>query len=299
MEYQHRVAAWVAVRILAEHSASAPWDLPANTTLEALQCEPNLADDDVRVSASGGEKVYIQAKRTLSLSARPASEFAKVADQFVRLIHSIRERTSCINATGPAQGQHCLVLVTTSQSPATVRVSLKNVLERARRLLPGQALSDAATNRPEEMALQIARGHISRSWLECVGRNPSESELREILSHVRVQSLDVGAGDHDEDQAKQLLRTAVLFNPNQADIVWSSLISTCQQMAAQRTGADRAGLQRDLRSLGAPLQTVRSALDDVRQLRAYTEATSALLRHLSELNVDNSKIKLERQGQRA
>jgi len=32
--YQDRVAAWIAVHILAEQGVSTPWDLPENSTLD-------------------------------------------------------------------------------------------------------------------------------------------------------------------------------------------------------------------------------------------------------------------------
>jgi len=41
LNFQNRVAAWVAVRILAEQDASPPWDLPANLSLKFLRCEMN------------------------------------------------------------------------------------------------------------------------------------------------------------------------------------------------------------------------------------------------------------------
>jgi hypothetical protein len=38
MDFQYRVTAWVAVRILAEKEVSLPWDLPVTATLEWLRC---------------------------------------------------------------------------------------------------------------------------------------------------------------------------------------------------------------------------------------------------------------------
>jgi len=52
MDFQHRTAAWLAVRILAERAASPPWGLPAGVTLEALRCETEQPVDDVLTTTS-------------------------------------------------------------------------------------------------------------------------------------------------------------------------------------------------------------------------------------------------------
>ncbi len=39
MDFQHRVAAWVAVHVLAERNVALPWGLPIETTLEWFRCE--------------------------------------------------------------------------------------------------------------------------------------------------------------------------------------------------------------------------------------------------------------------
>src|SRR5258708_7155653 len=52
INYQNRVAAWLAVRILAEQDAPPLWDLSAGSTLEFLRCETEQPVDDVMVGTS-------------------------------------------------------------------------------------------------------------------------------------------------------------------------------------------------------------------------------------------------------
>jgi len=68
MDFQHRVTAWVAVRILAEKEVSLPWDLPVTTTLEWLRCETEQPVDDLLVGTADGGLVFSQIKHTLQLS---------------------------------------------------------------------------------------------------------------------------------------------------------------------------------------------------------------------------------------
>ncbi len=83
-DFQAEVAAWFAVRILAETHASPLLDLPADSTLQSVACQVASPIDDVHVAVSTGGRVMVQAKRSLSMSAKPSSELASVVRQFVR-----------------------------------------------------------------------------------------------------------------------------------------------------------------------------------------------------------------------
>ncbi len=76
MDFQHRVAAWVAVHILAEKGATPPWNLPEGTTLEWLRCETDQPVDDLLVETSANGRAFTQIKRTLRLSRAPDSDLA-------------------------------------------------------------------------------------------------------------------------------------------------------------------------------------------------------------------------------
>jgi len=83
--YQNRVAAWLAVQILAEAEVSAPWDLPSKVTLDSIRCEVDLPVDDILVGNSAGGHSYVQAKHSVSLESSAQSDLASAFDQFVRL----------------------------------------------------------------------------------------------------------------------------------------------------------------------------------------------------------------------
>lgn len=93
MDFQHRVAAWVAVRILAEKDATPPWNLPEGTTLEWLLCETDQPVDDLLVGTSANGLVFAQIKRTLQLSRAPDSDLASALDQFVRQFIACQSKT--------------------------------------------------------------------------------------------------------------------------------------------------------------------------------------------------------------
>src|SRR5882672_4933136 len=84
IDYQNRVATWVAVHILAEQDASPPWSLPASVTLEFLRCETEQPVDDLLVGTSEGGHTFAQVKHGLRLETAASSPFASAVDQFVR-----------------------------------------------------------------------------------------------------------------------------------------------------------------------------------------------------------------------
>jgi hypothetical protein len=101
IEYQAHVAAWVAVRILAEQDAAPLWDLtqqPQPTFPVSVWCESDEPVDDVNIETSTGGWVLIQAKHGLSAETAEDSDFASALEQFVRQYHRgvpEREGGSC------------------------------------------------------------------------------------------------------------------------------------------------------------------------------------------------------------
>jgi hypothetical protein len=86
-DFQNRVGAWIATRILAEEGSRVPWDLPAEVTLTSLRVETDRPVDDLFVSTSAGGEVFLQVKHSLSLSADEGSPFASAVAQMVRQYH--------------------------------------------------------------------------------------------------------------------------------------------------------------------------------------------------------------------
>ncbi|NPA76202.1 MAG: hypothetical protein GXN93_00400 [Candidatus Diapherotrites archaeon] len=127
-----------------------------------------------------------------------------------------------------------------------------------------------------------------------MGREPSDQELQALLSLIHIQVLDVGEGEPGEREAKDLLRSAVLRNPDQADQAWAMLVELCARFAAQRTGATRTKLQRELLKAGFDLRAVRSYENDIERLRAYSERTFRTLAHYAEIQLGSATIKIRR-----
>lgn len=301
MDFQHRVAAWVAVRILAEKDATPPWNLPEGTTLEWLLCETDQPVDDLLVGTSANGLVFAQIKRTLQLSRAPDSDLASALDQFVRQFIACQSKTPGTQprdrALDPLKDR--FVIITSPSSSEPIKVHLRKVLNRVRNLLQHQSLDEAATNAEERDALSIVKEHVRRSWQKSLGTDPSDDEFRQLLSLMHVQVLDLEEEQTDEHRAKDLLRTAVLQDPDGADAAWARLISLCANLAAQRSGANRSTLQRELLNARLPLRAPRSYQHDIERLKKYSATIVETLAHLAQIRIGPTTIKIQRACTRA
>ena len=296
MDFQHRVTAWVAVRILAEKDGSLPWDLPGTATLEWLRCETEQPVDDLLVGTSDGGLVFSQIKHTLQLSASANSDLASAFGQFVRQFVAYR-------ATSPGKRpwerpldpvQDRLVLITGPGSSLPIRDHLPRVLDRLRGLVQGQPLVDAAVNQDERRVLSVVADHVKRAWQAALGVLPADNEIRQLLSLIRIQVLDVDDGGAQEYEAKDRLRNAVLHDPGQADTAWALLIAACARYAAGRSGTDRPGLQRVLLDAGIALHAPRSYRDNIERLRAHSWTTVDRIAHLARIQIGAIEVKIQR-----
>jgi len=297
LDYQHRVGAWVAVHILAEKDVMPPWDFPAGTTLEWLRCETDQPVDDLLVGTSNDGLVFAQIKRKPHFSENPDSDLASALDQFVRQFIHCQSRTSgkspLDRPLDPSRDH--LMLITGPESSTPIRVHFPALLSRLQNLVPGQLLNDTALNNKERQVLSVILSHIQRSWQKALGTKPSDDELRQLLSMVRVQILDVDEEGTDERQVMNLLSTSVLQNPNQAKTAWAQLITLCAGFAKEQSGADRLLLQQELLKVGLELKAPRSYRSDIERLKEYSEETLKNLAYLAQIRAGSTLIKIHRQ----
>lgn len=294
--FQSRVTAFYSVAVLCESEAGPPFDLAPSTTLESIHSETGQPIDDLLIRNSAGGHIFVQAKRSLTLSGAANSPLRSVADQFARQYLANRHETT------PARPwmapldlrRDRLVAAIGPGSSGSVRLSLAGVLASVRRLLPHQPLSDAPSNEAQTQALEIFADNLRGAWRAAIGVPPSDSELRLLLSLSHVCTLAVEAGGAEENLAKDNLRRSVLANPTEANAAWDCLISHATGLAAHGWGATRADLQQVLVTAGITLKVPRSYQPDIERLRASTSRSLQLLEPLSDIRVGRHRIHLER-----
>lgn len=295
-DFQNRVGAWLAVRILAEQSVHPPWGLPAAVTLDYLGAESEHPVDDLTVHTSAAGRVFVQAKHSLSLGSG-STAIAGTIDQFVRQYLRWQEAadTSPSGAAQPDLARHRLILAVGGAAPATIREGLAAMLSRVRGREPGGSLP-SVMSAGERRAYDIVGDLVRGSWAAHHGGNPPDDDVHRLMDVMRVQPLEVSAERRDELDAKNVLRTAVLSDPVQDDAAWNTLVAVCAGYARTRTGGDRRALQGALLAAGIGIEAARSYRADVDRLRMYSRATLRDLEPHTRIRIGSMELRIERRS---
>lgn len=294
--FQNRVAAWYCVRILAEKSASTLWGLSPNSSLEFIRCETEQPVDDILVGTSEGGHAFVQVKHSVSGETSSESALASALDQFVRQ-YSVFRGSEAGRRPWEREldsGRDRLVLASGKSTSGSIGRDLANVLSRLRSGSDVDAINAAAVTAKEKDILEKVVNHARNSWKATLGLEPDNDDLRKLLASVYIQVIDVDEGGAEEREAKNLLRGAILQNPDAAETAWQCLITTCGEFATRRTGGDRAELQRSLLRAGIQTVPARSYREDIDRLRQYSLQTVRALSDLAEIRVGSTTVKIER-----
>ena len=269
--YETLVAAWYCVRILLSRLAHPLFNLPANTRLLTLRSQSGEEVDDVNCRTSDDGLVLIQVKRSVGLTTGETSPLAKALDQFVRQQKAASEHLSDAILGRPLDPvRDRLVLATRSTATAKIKGALTRLL-RGLRDQPGEALlSDIALNDEEREVAGVVETHIRRSWLAAYGSAPTPPAIGALLRLIHLQFIDVEPGERDRLSLMDDLRSQILTDPDQADVVFSHLIAHCARLRSDQSGADASTLLGTLAQAGVRLQAAPDYRADIAALRAWT-----------------------------
>lgn len=236
--YQNQISGWLAVKMLAERPAA---PILPRGKLTYIAAESGEAVDDVQAGTDQGSFAFLQAKRRISLSTREGTDLEGVVNQAVRQIAAAVEpdKRPWSRTLNPASDR--LLLVTSSDSPATIRTHLRNALQRIGGLHPEQTVMDAAKNQAEQDALTGLLTLVDREWTKATGAAPTLEEQRLFLKLFDVGVLDAGPGETHEREGKTDLASSVLEDEAQEHLAWTSLMTLCGTSATRQTGLPSMG----------------------------------------------------------
>ena len=289
--YQNQVTAWLAVKMLAERPAA---PIAPRGKLTYIAAESGEALDDVLAGTDLDSFAFVQAKRRISLSAREGSDLEGVVNQAVRQIAATVEPDKRPWSRTLNPGSDRLLLVTSSDSPATIRTHLRNVLQRMDGLHAEQTVMDAAKNQGERDSLTDLVTLVDREWTKVTGTAPTLEEQKLFLKLFDVEVLDPGDGEIHEREAKTDLAASVLEDASQEHLAWTSLVTLCGTSATRQTGFTIEGLRRSLRADNLTLKAVPSFAADIESLRRHTKTTLEHLAELSRIRIAGQELKVDR-----
>ena len=241
--FQNQVTAWLAAKMLAERPAE---PIAPRGKLTYIAAESGEAVDDILAGTDRGAFAFVQTKRKISLSALEDSELEGVVNQAVRQIVATVEPDKRPWSRPLSPNSDRLLLVTSSDSPTTIKTHLKSVLSRVGGLKPDQTIRDAAKNDGETDALATILKLLDREWRKVTVAPPTDDEQRMFLTLFDVEILDPDDGEVDQREAKRDLSSIVLEDEGQEHLAWTALVTFCGNSAEKRTGFTLGTLRRSL-----------------------------------------------------
>ncbi|MFN8343444.1 MAG: hypothetical protein U0X91_00475 [Spirosomataceae bacterium] len=278
VSFQAEVGAYIAGLLLAERPLSRlSTGLPGIP--QKIFFEAPFAVDDVIIETDCG-KVYIQAKRTISVSNKPNEELASVADQFVKQFRLGCDEEGQRRELSPFRDR--LILAVSDETAAPISKNLKEALDRNR--------TGAATALPIKISsvLQTFSDLIKTSWLTATGLPITPVELQSILSLCSV----IVIGDSQRQLVTEILKEVVSALGDEATLI-DLLLTWVTDASKSGTGGDaitiRLALNEKIRLLSPP-----SFRKDINCLNAYNTRVVQRLKRFTEITAPEGNITIVR-----
>lgn len=288
-DYQARVSAWACALMLSE--TVPPWEWPAGTLVQTVQCESGHDVDDVAI-VGGSATAYVQAKHRVTLETAPGSPLGKAVAQFVRQF---------LARDGWPRDDR-LLLVTSTLSSRPITVDLPRILEQVRDASAATSISEILLSDRHRGVLNKVTRHISTAYADATHHTIDERTLLEVLRCIRILVLDLEMDGAGERETLLFLRSAL---PAQVPVesVWSTLVSHCVRLMRTRGSETPASLRDFLRVHGWAAHAEASYQADVQRLVQESDVALAALRDLSTIDgehvvrsVDQALVDRARRG---
>ncbi|MCG5248095.1 NACHT domain-containing protein [Methylorubrum extorquens] len=275
--FQSEVGALAAALLLAERPLSR-LGFSLLGTPRSIKFETPSAVDDLLIETDLGE-IYVQAKRTISVSSAAESELASVVDQFVRQFRAGVAESSVRRAFSPLRDR--LVLAVGSETTAPAREHLRTVLDRFR--------TGAATGLSKQLqnAIDAFTALVDAAWLAQTGTTITAGDRDSLLNVCAV----VEVGHTQRQVVEEGLRDITAAGGEGALI---DLLITWAATASQNgVGGDGRAIRAAM--LGkASLREAPSLEEDLRRLSENTSRVLARLERFTKLPSPEGEISIYR-----
>lgn len=224
IDFQQRIAALVMAHIIADVHDFTTLQLGSGLNVREIRFETSDCIDDLVVVTDHGH-IYIQAKRTLSLSDKAGSEYSAVLKQFVSQYIANKSDSDSY------------VIATSSRSSQRITKELRKLTEAAR--LNESGSGDNPITKAEIDVLDKTKTLLQAHYLEKTGMPMSDKVFADLFKKIRVAQLDIEGGAPLEVAVLTLLSGKSSVSP---ELLWGSLIALCVSLAKDRLSIDKTGL---------------------------------------------------------
>ena len=284
--FQAEVGAVFAVQLLAERHLDPRLGF-GNVHARSLRFETETPVDDILIETDVSGWIFIQAKSSLTLSAKSDSELGRVADQIVRQYHACAQGSGERGWDRPlCRDLDCIVIAVGRGTAASITDQLATALNAV------QANAAAPLPGNQQTALNSFTTRLRDAWLALTGTAPGDSEMQSLLGYVKICKFDFDGADRL--LAAEWLRS-LLRDEHAAEAGFTVLARQCQRLMETRLGSDATGFRRELEREGLAPKAPPSFQKDVEALQAYSDSTQTELGHYEETKVGNDEIRIDRQ----
>jgi len=222
IDYQQRIAAWFLINQYSKFDISTYFDqLDEELIIDKTHFETSQNIDDLNLTCANNKSIYLQIKRSLSLSTRDTSDFYKTTKQFIQ---EFIKNENTKNYFG---------LITTSDASSKITSDLKKIVVSIK--LSADAFKDNPLTESEKDTLDKFQSLFNIIYEELTKNKPTQELFEKFAKRVFVGIIDVETG-HTVEIASQMLLKSIGFN--RPELVWSILIKNSLLYAADRLSID-------------------------------------------------------------
>lgn len=228
INYQQRISAWFLINQYCKFDISIYFDqLDEKLIISKTHFETSQVIDDLNLTCENGKSIFLQIKRSLSLSIRDTSDFYKTLKQFID------------EFVKNEQTKNYFGLITTSDSSSKITSDLKKIIISLN--LSSDAFKDNPLTESESDTLDKFQSLFNDIY-EKVSNNKSTQKLFEkFLKRIFIGIVDIESGNTVEVASHMLLKS---IGFNQPELVWSILIKNSLVYATDRSSIDNDKLEK-------------------------------------------------------
>ncbi|MFD2868184.1 hypothetical protein ACFSY7_06710 [Kurthia populi] len=228
IDFQQRVSAWALINMLAEIDLSNTMDIGDEIYIKKVAFESEDIIDDLVIHTKKNESIYLQMKRTASLTIQnEKSDFYKAINQFVQ--------TYVLNSTENAS----YVLVTSSKSSTPIKDELRKILNSVR-YNPLTFINNPLTKN-EKSSFEKFKTMVEQIYYKLSNKNMGDNDFLNFISKVYIVVIDIEDGMSFEKVV--LLTLENKFKVSNPKLFWSFAIKNALSFASQRLSVKKDELQ--------------------------------------------------------
>lgn len=222
--FGQRLGAFFAVAMLREFDVASFIDVPQPLVIQRVSFETDHPTDDLLLTGSTMQ-VFVQVKRSLSLSAEEKSEFRSVIRQFVgQWIAAGNKPHVLLLALGPRASQ--------------------KLSQDLRKILTGLRVGDHGSDplsRSERETLDVFTSVVTTVYQDLAGGDLPAASFAAFVDRVRIVTFDIDDGGSDERTAIVLCSTisALTIAPQ---LLWAEILRIAASSSSARHSIGKEAL---------------------------------------------------------